>query len=229
MTKEERKIYYKEYYKKNKEKIKEYNQKYGKDWYEKNKERKEKLRKIWFEKNKDRLKIKAHETYIKQKEEKKEKKRIPFYELEKQYKHIPVRGYENEYEIFENGALWSWRFNKFRKPSIRYRDGHATLNLEKNHVVVGVPVHRLVALSFDERPLEILNEMVVHHCNINEKDNHISNLVFLPKKLHNCMHFVLKQEQIRQIGEQVKNLTSTDKTNKFVEILKQKLIEEFTD
>lgn len=72
MTKEERKLYNKKYYEKNKELILSKQKISGKEYYEKNKERIKERNKQWKEQNKESISAKGREYYEKNKEQIKE-------------------------------------------------------------------------------------------------------------------------------------------------------------
>ena len=84
-------------------------------------------------------------------------------------------------------------------------------------------VSRLIASTFDDRPIEQLKDLDCHHCNMMPELNNIQNLVFLPKDIHESMHNNLSIDLIKSIGEQVKQLRGTEKTEQFCRLVKKEL------
>lgn len=194
---------------------------YNKQYYQENKEYFYQSAKKWRLSNPQKRKEQAARYYQRKKEKRNQLKFAPFNELAKQFNHAPIKGYQNEYEAFENGAIWSWKYYIFKRQRMG-KDGYYKVSLmtdSKN--TRDQMVSRLVASAFDDRTVEELKDLDVHHCNMKSEMNNIQNLVFLPKEIHNMMHNKLKQEQIISIGEAVRDLRGSEKTNKFVELIEE--------
>lgn len=141
---------------------------------------------------------------------------IPFKEREAKYNHVR---YEN-YEVFEDGSIWSWRFYKFMNGS-KDQQEYQNIQVKINKQKIGMKRSRFIALAFDGRTYEELKDYQCHHCSMVREDNSIANLVFLPKRIHQKMHDKLTQEQIISIGALVKHLRGSAKTNRFVELVEE--------
>ena len=140
-------------------------------------------------------------------------------ELAEKYKHVP---YQN-YEVFENGQIWSCRFYQFLNGTKDLQDYNIVQIHKKNGETVGTKRSRVIASAFDDRDESELNELHCHHCSLNRNDNSLENLVFLNQNLHLLMHKNLTDEQIKAIGEQVKHLRGSAKTKEFENIVLKKL------
>ena len=187
----------------NKEQVKERSKK----WYYENKEQSLQLSKKWREQNKQ----KKYEIDKAWREKQRETKLNAFNELAEKYKHV---SYQN-YEVFENGQIWSCRFYQFLNGTIDQQDYENVQIYKKNGEKIGTKRSRVIATAFDDRDESELKELHCHHCNLNRNDNSLDNLVFLNNNLHLLMHKNLTNEQIILIGEQVKHLRGSAKTKQF--------------
>lgn len=223
----------KKYRENNKQKVAQSNRK----WREKNQERFEQNNKRFYQNNPDYNKnyYQAHKEEIlaKQKQYREENKKEiqaareaikkekmePFNKLAQSFEHVPVRGYEKEYEVFANGSVWSWKQLLFLKKQVNNK-GRIYVSLTHKNKSIPILINRIVASSFDDRTVEELKDLETHHLDLDVNLNTIQNLVFLTKKFHLQMHKKLTNEQILFIGQQVKNLRGSAKTNKFVELVR---------
>jgi hypothetical protein len=111
----------------------------------------------------------------------------------------PVKDYEHEYEIREdgklrsidrfyeanrNGKIFQYRIKgKELKPSLQ--DGYLSMELVKNGKSKKLQIHRLVYSTFIGN---LQNGLVVHHKDHNKLNNHYSNLEQISQKEHNLLH-----------------------------------------
>ena len=170
--------------------------------------------KQWRDNNKQKKAELDRRYREKKKAEKNAIQLIPFKELEEKYNHVRFL----DYEVFEDGSIWSWRYFKFMNGSKDLQE-YQNIQVRLNKQRIGLKRSRFIALAFDGRTYEELKNYECHHCSMVREDNSISNLVFLPKQLHQKMHNKLSKEQILLIGQQVKHLRGSAKTNKFVELV----------
>jgi Mor family transcriptional regulator len=77
-----------------------------------------------------------------------------------------------DYEIFEDGRVHSWKTVKFLKPQ-NNGNGYLKVHLYKNGKMYQRYIHKLVALYFVENPN---NYKYVDHIDRNKDNNHASNL-----------------------------------------------------
>lgn len=84
---------------------------------------------------------------------------------------MKIKGFDN-YEIFEDGRVWSNITNKFLRVS-EDKDGYLQVKIYKNKKQYTRKVHRLVAEHFIPNPE---NKSTVHHINHKIYDNRVSNL-----------------------------------------------------
>lgn len=199
----------------------DYMKDYNKQYYQEHKDYYYESAKKWRLSNPQKRKEQAKRYYEKRKLKNNKSKLDEFNELAKKYDHKPIPNF-NEYEGFENGAIWSWKFNLFKRQ--HKRDGYYKVSLMVNTKDArDQMVSRLIASTFDDRTIDELNDLDVHHCNMDSSFNSISNLVYLPHQLHITMHNNLSIELIKSIGEQVKQLRGTAKTNEFCRLVKKEL------
>ena len=83
-----------------------------------------------------------------------------------------IDGFEGKYKIYEDGRIWSYKYNKFLKP---YQDkkGYYRIILPKDKKRKHFSTHRLLALHFIPNPL---NKAQVDHIDRNNQNNDLSNL-----------------------------------------------------
>lgn len=198
----------------------DYMKDYNKQYYQNNKEYYYESAKKWRLSNPQKRKEQAARYYQRKKNKRNEKKLIPFNELAKTIQHAPIKGYETEYQAFENGKIWSWKYYMFKRQHLG-KDGYykVSLMVEGTRNTKDQMVSRLIASAFDNRPIEELDKMECHHLNMKQDQNNIQNLIFLTPEDHQLLHKNLTNQQIISIGQQVKHLRGSAKTNKFVELV----------
>lgn len=86
------------------------------------------------------------------------------------------RDYTN-YEIFEDGRIWSYASNKWLKPKLN-KSGYFNINLS-NGKPTTFRLNRVVYEAFNG---EIPEDMYVNHIDEDKTNNHISNLNLLTPK-----------------------------------------------
>ena len=90
-------------------------------------------------------------------------------------------GYELFYEISNLGRIRGTRKNKIMTPYLDVR-GYSNINLFNGGDIKHYKVHRLVALTFIENPL---NKKYINHINSNRCDNRAINLEWCTVKENN--------------------------------------------
>ena len=86
----------------------------------------------------------------------------------------------SKYEIYEDGRIWSYRKNKFLKPSITtngYQQVHLSDNECKRKLYL---LHRVIYESVSGKPIPL--GMQVNHINEDKTDNRFSNLNLMTPK-----------------------------------------------
>ena len=83
-----------------------------------------------------------------------------------------IENYEGKYAITEDGKVWSYKSNKFLKPSLD-KDGYYKVSLCSNSKYKQFFIHRLVAIAFIPNPE---NKPTVDHIDGDIKNNNINNL-----------------------------------------------------
>lgn len=188
-------------------------------WRQKNKQWRKQYDTKYYIENKQRLTEANKEKYWQNRNKEIEKCKITFENLAKYVPHKPIPNYKEQYQAFENGQIWSWIKFKFLKQRLN-NSGHLEVMLVDDRKYTEA-VHRLIALTFDDRTVEQLVDYDCHHCDISASNNQISNLVFLPKNIHIKMHKNLDQQTIKAIGVAVQDLRGSAKTNRFVELVEE--------
>ncbi|MBO7322822.1 MAG: HNH endonuclease [Bacteroidales bacterium] len=87
----------------------------------------------------------------------------------------PIKGFEEEYKISNEGQVFSIRRNKLLKPKID-RYGYKVVALSKEGKLHHRTIHRLVAQAFIPNPSHL---PTVNHINEVKTDNRVSNLEWL--------------------------------------------------
>jgi len=85
---------------------------------------------------------------------------------------IVLKDYPN-YSITKDGKVFSHKYNKFLAERNNKKRGYNSVLLYHNNIKKNVLVHRLVAMTFLDNPL---NKRCVNHINGNKTDNRIENL-----------------------------------------------------
>ncbi len=109
-------------------------------------------------------------------------------------KDIP--GYEGLYAATKQGKIWSYRTNKFLKPSTTScaTKPYLTIDLGDGHGhVKRYTIHRLIALTFIPNPN---NYPCVNHIDENQKNNKVSNLEWCSYQYNNS--YGTKVERIKR-------------------------------
>ena len=84
----------------------------------------------------------------------------------------PIKGFENNYLIYDTGQVWSITKKKFLKPKKEWT-GYLSVCLCKDNIKTMHKIHRLVAEAFIPDPL---NLPYINHIDENKENNSVSNL-----------------------------------------------------
>lgn len=95
---------------------------------------------------------------------------------------VPVVGFEKYYLVNKNGDVLSLRSQKLRKPVLNKRNGYLYLILCGDGIHKTVPIHRIVALAFVNKPNGC---DVVNHKDENKTNNCSDNLEWCTKAFNN--------------------------------------------
>ena len=99
---------------------------------------------------------------------------------------VPLKGYEHNYVIDENGNIYSikdrYGRNRVLKLKTLVHNGYETVMVCKNKKATREFVHRLVALSFIPNPN---NYKCVNHKDKNKLNNHYTNLEWCTHQYNN--------------------------------------------
>ena len=85
---------------------------------------------------------------------------------------MDIIGYEGLYKIYEDGRVWSYKYNKFIKPFMN-NTNYLRISLTKDKERYKFYIHRLLAINFIPNPL---NRPQVDHIDRNRQNNDLSNL-----------------------------------------------------
>ena len=83
-----------------------------------------------------------------------------------------IDGYEGKYKIYEDGRVWSYKYNKFMK-AFTNNTGYYRIGLSKDNKNKKFLLHRLLAINFIPNPNNLPD---VDHFDRNNKNNDLSNL-----------------------------------------------------
>ena len=101
-----------------------------------------------------------------------------------------IDGFEGKYKIYEDGRIWSYKYNKFMKTTL-YRNGYYRIGLKKDKKEKKFLLHRLLALHFIPNPNNLPQ---VDHIDRNNQNNDLSNL-----------RWVTSEENQENTGMQINN------------------------
>ena len=99
-------------------------------------------------------------------------------------KEIP--GYEGLYGVTRDGLVWSYKLNRFLKPSIGLR-GYCCVKLYRNGRWNGYSVQRLIMAAYGNLDIND-TQMVAHHIDGNKSNNKLENLQIMTKSKHSSNH-----------------------------------------
>lgn len=117
---------------------------------------------------------------------------------------VEVNGFPN-YQIFEDGQIYSIRFKKYLKSQTN-ADGYRSISLANNNVKKTFLVHRLVAEHFIPK---IEGKDLVNHIDSNKQNNHVDNLEWCTNA-ENMKHAYKnkdKQKKVNDVKRVVKKVT----------------------
>lgn len=220
--KEEEREQSREWYKNNKEKHLAKCREYRLEHLEEEKEYKHN----YYLKNKEKCLEHSKKSWQKTKQKRKQNKMEQYNRLAKRYEHVSIPKYDDLYQAFENGLVWNARQSelRFMKTYLDQLGYNRICSLtDKDGEKHNERNCRLIASAFDDRSLDELELLDCHHCNLKRNDDSIQNLVFLPENIHLYMHKNFTDEQIKDIGQQVKHLRGSEKTKQFIRIFKMKI------
>jgi len=99
----------------------------------------------------------------------------------KKVKKKDIQGYEDLYEIYDDGQVYSKYSNRFLKPWIN--KGYYQVTLCKDGKQIKHKIHRLIAIHFIPNPY---NKREVDHIDKNKLNNSISNLQWATHQENLC-------------------------------------------
>jgi len=95
-----------------------------------------------------------------------------------------IKGFNNKYEIYEDGHIYSRKSHKFLKSHLQYKKGYLRVTLCKNNTQKMYFLHRFIAEYFLPK---VKGKEFVNHKNGNKLDNRLSNLEWCTKS-ENAIH-----------------------------------------
>lgn len=115
---------------------------------------------------------------------------------------LPIKNYENLYDVSNLGRVYSHRTKKILKPS-EDKVGYKRTTLQKTHRkdVKRFYIHQLVAIAFLENQE---NKKYINHKDENKSNNNVDNLEWVTHK-ENC-----------NFGTRNKKISVMNKNNKFL-------------
>lgn len=111
------------------------------------------------------------------------------YVLDKEWKKVNVKGYEDLYNVSNYGEIYSVFSNKVLSPSYNKHTGYLEITLYNNGDTFRTSVHRLVALTFVRNPHKY---NVVNHKDEDKTNNRADNLEWCTSK-YNLNYGTLKE------------------------------------
>lgn len=197
------------YYQRNKEKILAYGKKYRAE----HKKQFREYRKKYDAKHKKHIKKYNEEYYEKTrgkfKNRRNSKNYIPLIIPDIGLQHKVMIGNEN-YQIYQNGAVWSIRFGKWLKVC-KTNEGYLQYSLCKDGKMKTKGVHRLIMENFIlNRELE--EGLEVHHKDCNPCNNSIENLIIVTKEQHKQYHrsknslIESYKKEIERLKQEIENI-----------------------
>ena len=127
---------------------------------------------------------------------------------------MKFRDYSN-YEIYEDGRIWSYKRNKFLKPHTKqdgYKQVFLTDNLGKRKMYM---VHRVVYETFSGEPIP--SNMQCNHINECKSDNRFCNINLLtPKENINYGSGIERSAKARKNGKRSKQVGAFNKNGELV-------------
>ena len=104
--------------------------------------------------------------------------------------HKPMKGYQNLYQIYSNGMIWSKRFN-LPLQICHTKQGYDLVCLEdQNKKLKTGYIYRLVYQNFVG---PIPEGYQLHHINGDHRNNSIENLQLVIREIHRKYHYSLKK------------------------------------
>ena len=130
----------------------------------------------------------------------------------------PIKGFENIYEVSDQGRVRSLKFGKERilKPG-KIQNGYLKVNLWKNGEMKQCKVHRLVAQTFIPNPDNLPQ---VNHKDENKTNNSVQNLEWCDQKYNinygtrtdRCSKPVLQYTKSGELVGEWKSATDVQRT-----------------
>lgn len=109
-----------------------------------------------------------------------------------------IKGYEGKYAVTEDGQIFSYKSNRFLKPS-NNGNGYFAVSLCSGGTINKQYVHRLVAEAFLPNPE---GKIEVNHINEDKSDNSVSNLEWVTHK-ENINHGTRNEKVAEAISKPV--------------------------
>ena len=128
-------------------------------------------------------------------------------------KWLPVVGYEENYEVSDNGKV---RNRKTKNEIVQtYINGYKRVNLWKENKYKSRRVHRLVAEAFIDNPL---NKRTVNHIDGDKTNNNVDNLEWMTHSENNkhAYNSGLKTNNMRVLVDGVHEFVSQYDAAKFL-------------
>lgn len=121
----------------------------------------------------------------------------------------PIKGFEDRYLISHNGEVYSKKSKRLLKP-LENKKGYLSIELWANYKRTVKKIHRLVAETFIDNPLE---KKEINHIDGNKQNNHVSNLEWCSRS-ENVKHAYTAGLRISRkgvpLGKRKKHIRTTD-------------------